>query len=104
MINRQNLKDILFYIPFLNYLFLDENRSVVLKSSIFSHGDDVLYLTYYNYTYNLYNRRLMKNKSPLKTDKEKIEFMRIVSDMKFNNDETKLIKIGDKYFKVKELG
>jgi hypothetical protein len=24
--------------------------------------------------------------------------------MKFNNDETKLIKIGDKYFKVKELG
>lgn len=43
----------------------------------------------------------MKNKSPL-TDKEKLIFIK--NQNKVSRDEEVIIKISDKYFKVKELG
>ena len=46
-------------------------------------------------------RQLMK---VLKTIKEAVEFLKIVNNISFEIGEKKLIKIGDRYFKVKELG
>ena len=47
----ENIKEILFYVPFINYLFLDDNKNVVLKSKIFTAFDDFIYVTFYNLMY-----------------------------------------------------
>lgn len=43
-------------------------------------------------------------KSPLKTDEERIKFMNIVNHLNFSDNLSKIIKIGNRFFKVKELG
>lgn len=48
MLNGQNLKDIVLCIPFLNYLFLNKDKSVIFEEKIFSHNDDVFCLSCYN--------------------------------------------------------
>lgn len=44
----------------------------------------------------------MENKSPLKTNEERLMF--VILQNKVKTTEHSLLKIGDRYFKVRELG